>query len=263
MKQATIEELAKMKNVKFKVTPEQSKKFQEEFFKQGGMWIDRTQKLSMVYSSCLVINKYGFLSHSGEDYLYKDRGEETIEIIDAPSLEEQYENDSALIDDPWIVWQYKSASDAWINCIKQPVFNIEGCRRHPHADIMIEYELASDEKKAALQCLNPNITIWVNCTNPNFHTYVQYRFDPEYKATTPDDVREIFKETDYDVFSNHAILSQKLRQTIDEHVQQDDLVKKEAVEVIIGDIVRIVQSDDDCTADWLDIANIARLMAKS
>ena len=261
MKQATIEELAKMTNVKFKVTPEQSKKFQEEFFKQGGMWIDGTQEVLFMRPSCLVINEYGVLSHASEDYLYKN-SEELIEIIDTPSLKEQYKNDSQLIFEPWKVWQYRSAYDSWINLTSQPT-NIDGCRRHPHADIMIEYELASDEKKAALQCLNPNITIWVNCTNQNFHTYVQYRFDPEYKTTTLEEMREIFKENNYNVFSEHAILSQKLRQTIDEHICHEDHVKKEAIEVIIGNLVRIVQSDDDCTADWLDIAKIARLMAKS
>ena len=231
MKQATIEEHAI--------------RFQEKFFNNGG--------------------ELGKTTHF--DASIKDK------IIETPSLEEQYENDCALIDEPWKVWQYQKVIPGdWFNCTHSPLSEISdiGCRRHPHADIMIEYELADDGKKKSIQSKIKCHDSWYDLqVNPIFDVEFEYRFDPEYKKLSAQaaqeslkEVREIFKETDYDVFSEHAILSQELRRVIDEHVLQDDFVEKEAIEVIIGCIVRILQSDD-CTADWLDIAKIAKLMAKS
>ena len=267
MKKATIEQLAKMTNVKFRVTPKQSKMFQVEFFKQGGKWVDGTQEVAMINAKALVIGECNQLRHCGDFCFNTIHDAEEIEIIDTLSLQEQYEQDCKVHNRPWELWQYQKVIPGdWFSCTHPPLHMLSdiGCRRHPHADIMIEYFNADDEKKAAFQCfVNIANGHWEKCSNPNFHTHSQYRFDPEYKSSAQEpleEAQEIYEDNDYDVFSDHAMLSQELRRVISWYDGCD--VTKEAIEVTLSDIARIALSQDACIDDWRDIYHIAATMVK-
>ena len=262
MKKATIEQLAKMNNVKFRVTPEQSEMFQEEFFKNGGTWFLGDKDVIQVQDGYLVIKDWLLCSCQTEMF-YNLVDLEEIEIISTPSLQEQFEQDCKVHDRPWELWQYYIGRE-WVICSSKPLFHKSPYyRRNPNADIMIEYFNADDEKRAALQMAYNERDEFGACLSPSFHPSHLYRFKPEYKKPSfqesLEEVKEMYEDSDYDVFSDNAMLSQELRRVISWYDGCD--VTKEALEVIIGNISRIVLSSDDCAADWQDIANVAKLIA--
>ena len=271
MKKATIDQLVKMNNVKFKVTPEQSEKFQEEFFKQGGKWVDGTQEVAMINAKALVIGECNQLRHCGDFCFNTIHDAEEIEIIDKPSRQKQYEQDCKVHDRPWELWQHQKVIPGdWFSCTHPPLHMLSdiGCRRHPHADIMIEYFNADDEKKKAIQSRSKGHDCWYNLmVEPIFDEGYEYRFDPEYKKPSAQETlveaQEIHEDNDYDVFSKHAALSRILRiDATTPILEKKSHAEVEAIEVIIGNIARIALSPDACIDDWRDIYLIAATMVK-
>ena len=92
MRQCTIEDLVKMTNVKFRVTSEQNKTFQELFFSQGGSWINK-QKV-VILEECdkfLYIDVNGKLTRGEIEKVFICEPNEEVEIIDSKHFKNQQE----------------------------------------------------------------------------------------------------------------------------------------------------------------------------
>ena len=119
-----IKDAIQMNNIKFEVTSELSKEFQEEFFKTGKSWISGNTKIDNLHAPMLTIsngNKLGwsYNHHTGDYKLVKLISSKKKHIHADLMLE--YTKLAQECEEPWkFVECYNNTHDKWVTCVESP-----------------------------------------------------------------------------------------------------------------------------------------------